>query len=171
WDFSLPPMLSSRMLKRIAAKRGDKASDEQAATGEGAEIQTQEIHAQEIQPQKIHAKEIQPRESKGASHSHTSKDSRFFGFVDRVYGRLLNWSLNHRFAVVAVALATFALTFPLNAMVGRDWIPPDDQSELTISMNWPEGTSIDGTSKLAVEIADRIKQEIPEIEFVHPLLH
>jgi HAE1 family hydrophobic/amphiphilic exporter-1 len=164
-SFTLTPMLSSRMLKRIAAKRGDKASDEQAATGEGAEIQTQEIQSQEI-----HAQEIQPREAKSEAVAHTSKDSRFFGFIDRVYGRLLNWSLNHRLAVVAIALATFALTFPLNAMVGRDWIPPDDQSELTISMNWPEGTSIEGTSRMATEIADKIKQ-IPEVEFVNPFIH
>ena len=80
------------------------------------------------------------------------------------------WSLNHRMAVIAIALATFALTFPLNAMVGRDWIPPDDQSELTISMNWPEGTSIEGTSKMAIEVADKIKQ-IPEVEFVNPFVH
>src|SRR4029079_9167307 len=52
-SFTLTPMLSSRMLKRIAAKRGDKASDGQAATGEGAETQTQGIQPREIQPQEI----------------------------------------------------------------------------------------------------------------------
>ena len=63
---------------------------------------------------------------------------------------------------VVVALATFALTFPLNAMVGRDFIPPDDQSEFQVSLNWPEGTSVEGTAKLATEISDRIAQ-IPEL--------
>jgi HAE1 family hydrophobic/amphiphilic exporter-1 len=72
--------------------------------------------------------------------------------------------------IVGVALATFALTFPLNAMVGRDWIPPDDQSEFQVSMNWPEGTSIEGTSKQALEVAERIKQ-IPEVDFVNPYIH
>jgi HAE1 family hydrophobic/amphiphilic exporter-1 len=83
---------------------------------------------------------------------------------------MLEWSLNHRIVVVAVALATFAMTFPLNAMVGRDWIPPDDQGEFSVSMNWPEGTSIEGTAKQATEIAGRIK-EIPEVEFVNPFIH
>jgi HAE1 family hydrophobic/amphiphilic exporter-1 len=145
-SFTLTPMLSSRMLKRVAAKRGDKATGGQAAGLDDA------------------------GSPEPAAEDHTSKDSRFFGWVDRLYGRLLTWSLDHRMAVVAVAGATFALTFPLNAMVGRDWIPPDDQSELTISMNWPEGTSIEGTSRMALEVAGKIKQ-IPEVEFVNPFIH
>ena len=147
-SFTLTPMLSSRMLKRLAHKRENEGD----ATAP-AESQVTD-HPSRVTNQ----------------HEHTSKDSRFFGWIDRNYGRMLEWSLNHRIIVVAVALVTFALTFPLNAMVGRDWIPPDDQSEFTVSMNWPEGTSIEGTAKQATEIAERIKQ-IPEVEFVNPFIH
>jgi HAE1 family hydrophobic/amphiphilic exporter-1 len=150
-SFTLTPMLSSRMLKRLAHKRGDAAGSEDGSPASEPQVPD---HASPI----THHKE------------HTSKDSRFFGWIDRVYGRILAWSLDHRIVVVAIALATFAMTFPLNAMVGRDWIPPDDQSEFTVSMNWPEGTSIEGTSKQALEIADRIKQ-IPEVDFVNPFIH
>jgi HAE1 family hydrophobic/amphiphilic exporter-1 len=152
-SFTLTPMLSSKMLKRISRKReGSDVSDETAtALGEP--------------PVTNHGSRITDQQKE-----HTSKDSRFFGSIDRFYGRLLEWSLDHRPVVVAVALATFALTFPLNAVVGRDWIPPDDQSEFQVSMNWPEGTSIEGTSKMALEIAERIKQ-IPEVDFVNPFIH
>ncbi|MFY9556753.1 MAG: efflux RND transporter permease subunit [Blastocatellia bacterium] len=143
-SFTLTPMLSSRMLKRLARKRDNER-------GSPATVDS-------------HISSDTHREE------HTSKDSRFFGWIDRTYGRMLEWSLNHRIVVVAIALATFALTFPLNAMVGRDWIPPDDQSEFQVSMNWPEGTSIEGTAKQATEIAERIKQ-IPEVEFVNPYVH
>ena len=118
-SFTLTPMLSSRMLKRLGDKR--KNSDEAIDSS------------------------VEPA---GSQSEHTSKDSRFFGWIDRTYGRILEWSLNHRIAVVAVALATFALTFPLNALVGRDFIPPDDQSEFQVSLNWPEGTSVKGTPSL-----------------------
>ena len=148
-SFTLTPMLSSKMLKRLAKKRDDVADDSPAIAESPAH----------------------DHESRITHHAeHTSKDSRFFGWIDRVYGRILAWSLDHRKVVVAIALATFALTFPLNALVGRDWIPPDDQSEFTVSMNWPEGTSIEGTSRQALEIADRIKQ-IPEVDFVNPFIH
>ena len=149
-SFTLTPMLSSRMLKRLAHKRRKDGEDQTSET-----IQV----AASDHPSRI------------SNHpEHTSKDARFFGWMDRTYGRILAWSLNHRMVVVAVALGTFALTFPLNAMVGRDWIPPDDQSEFQVSMNWPEGTSIEGTAKQAVEISDRIAQ-IPEVEFVNPYIH
>lgn len=144
-SFTLTPMLSSRMLKRLVHKRKEESGD--------------------------HASQVTDHESRITHYEeHTSKDVRFFGWMDRAYGRLLGWSLSHRVVIVGVALATFALTFPLNAMVGRDWIPPDDQSEFQVSMNWPEGTSIEGTSKQALEVAERIKQ-IPEVDFVNPYIH
>ena len=141
-SFTLTPMLSSRMLKRLSHKR----------RGGSADPANPQPPTPNPQPE------------------HTSKDVRFFGWMDRAYGRLLGWSLSHRMVIVGVALVTFALTFPLNAMVGRDWIPPDDQSEFQVSMNWPEGTSIEGTSKQALEVAERIKQ-IPEVDFVNPYIH
>ena len=149
-SFTLTPMLSSRMLKRLAHKRGKDTERENPTAGE---VTTS-----------------QETSSIARNEEHGSKDVRFFGWIDRKYGQLLVWSLSHRIAVVAVGLATFALTFPLNALVGRDWIPPDDQSEFSVSMNWPEGTSIEGTSKQALEIAGRI-QQIPEVEFVNPFIH
>jgi HAE1 family hydrophobic/amphiphilic exporter-1 len=149
-SFTLTPMLSSRMLKRLAHKRSKDGEDQ---TPESNRVTASD------------------RASRITHHpEHTSKDSRFFGWTDRTYGRILGWSLSHRIVVVAVALATFALTFPLNAMVGRDWIPPDDQSEFQVSMNWPEGTSVEGTAKQAMEISERIAQ-IPEVEFVNPYIH
>jgi HAE1 family hydrophobic/amphiphilic exporter-1 len=72
--------------------------------------------------------------------------------------------------VIATALATFLLTIPLNALVGRDWIPPDDQGELTALLNLPEGTSLDATSRLATGIAQRISR-IEGVEFVNPYVH
>jgi len=55
-------------------------------------------------------------------------------------------------------------------MVGRDWIPPDDQSELTVLLNLPEGTSLEGTSKLASDLASRIDR-LPEVAFTNPFIH
>jgi hydrophobe/amphiphile efflux-1 (HAE1) family protein len=104
----------------------------------------------------------------GAGHG--GKEWPFFARIDRAYGRLLEWALDHRGRVMAVALGVFLLTFPLNALVGRDWIPPDDQSELTMSLNLPEGTSIWETQRVTKALADRIKT-IKEVDFVNPYIH
>src|SRR6266478_2605931 len=81
-SFTLTPMLSSRLLKRISGKRREAAAN-----------------------------------------------PRFFQWIDLGYGRMLEWSLNHRLVVIAVALGAFSLTFVLNGRVGRDFIPADDQNE------------------------------------------
>ncbi|MGE5126316.1 MAG: efflux RND transporter permease subunit, partial [Betaproteobacteria bacterium] len=47
-----------------------------------------------------------------------SKEWPFFASIDRAYARVLEWSLDHRRAVMAAALGTFLLAFPLNALVG-----------------------------------------------------
>jgi hydrophobic/amphiphilic exporter-1 (mainly G- bacteria), HAE1 family len=102
--------------------------------------------------------------------AHRSKESRVFTWITARYGRLLAFSLDHRAAVLAGALGAFLLTFPLGALVGRDWIPPDDQGELTVSMDMPEGTSLQATSRVATAYAQGVAG-IPEVEFVNPYVH
>jgi HAE1 family hydrophobic/amphiphilic exporter-1 len=78
-----------------------------------------------------------------------------YNWIDRGYGRMLAWSLNHRAIVILIALGTFAMTFPLNGLVGRDFIPPDDQNELTMVFDSPVGTSLQGTARIASGLAER----------------
>jgi HAE1 family hydrophobic/amphiphilic exporter-1 len=96
----------------------------------------------------------------GASESHGSaaEGNRFFSWIDGIYGKLLEWALDHRGTVAWVAAATLALTFPLNALVGRDFIPADDQSELTVAFDAPVGTSLQGTAKIATQLAHDIER-------------
>ena len=96
---------------------------------------------------------------------HTSKDSFFYRWMDEKYGICLEWALQHRATVLLVSLGVFLLTFPLNALVGRDFIPADDQSELTVVFDAPVGTSLQGTAKIATQLAQNIEQN-RGVEFV-----
>jgi len=107
------------------------------------------------------------QEPAAPGEEHSSKESSFFRWMDRKYGEMLEWSLDHRAITVLVALGTFALTFPLNALVGRDFIPADDQSELTVNIEAPIGTSLGATAKIAAEMAQKVEQ-LPGVEFVNP---
>jgi HAE1 family hydrophobic/amphiphilic exporter-1 len=96
---------------------------------------------------------------------HTSKENFLFRLMDGGYGKLLEWSLNHRTMVILIAVGTFAMTFPLNRLVGRDFIPPDDQDELTMVFDSPVGTSLQGTARIATGLAERV-QRARGVEFV-----
>ncbi len=91
-------------------------------------------------------------------HSSASSENHFFAWIDGIYGKMLEWSLDHRGTVAWVAAAAMALTFPLNALVGRDFIPADDQSELTVVFDAPVGTSLQGTAKIATQLAHEIER-------------
>ena len=99
------------------------------------------------------------------ARDHKSKDGVLFQWLDRSYGKMLEWSLRHRLVTVLVALATFALTFPLNQRVGRDFIPADDQSELNVRIDMPVGTSLEGVKTIIIDMAQRIER-IRGVEFV-----
>jgi HAE1 family hydrophobic/amphiphilic exporter-1 len=142
-SFTLTPMLSARLLKR----KEDEPRDEESGGKEESAIRN---------PQPA------------IPGHHASKESRLFQCIDRVYGWMLNWSLRHRWLFILLCVAVFATTFPLSNMIGRDWIPPDDQSELMASLDLPEGSSINVTADRIEELAERMTKEIKGVEFVVP---
>ncbi len=89
------------------------------------------------------------------------------GFFDRHYVRLLGWSLDHRWVIVSLAVITFASTFLLNRVIGRDWMPQEDQNELWVSLELPEGSSIEETERVTLEMARRIGR-VPGVRAVVP---
>jgi hydrophobic/amphiphilic exporter-1 (mainly G- bacteria), HAE1 family len=104
---------------------------------------------------------------------HRENKTRSRGFLhsfDAFYLRTLRWSLGHRRTIVLICVVTFLSTFGFYHLVGRDWIPADDQSELISSYTLPEGTSLEKTTKLAKEIAERV-EALPEVSLVQSFTH
>jgi HAE1 family hydrophobic/amphiphilic exporter-1 len=89
-----------------------------------------------------------------------TKESWFFRKIDSFYTTLLKWSLAHPMTIIAIAVIAFALTFPLNRMVGRSFIPNEDMGELTVHIDTPEGTSAQGMA----EAAKNVTRELRPIE-------
>jgi len=89
------------------------------------------------------------------------------GPMERAYMGLLSWSLRHRWAVVAVCAVTFASTFWLNDHIGRDWMPQEDQSELTVWSEVAEGSSLQFTERTTLQMVKAVEQ-IPGVRAVVP---
>src|SRR5690349_7999904 len=102
--------------------------------------------------------------------SKTSHTQGFLHWVEERYMSMLRWSLAHRLTMVVICIVTFLSTFGLYHLVGRDWIPADDQSELQSSFTLPEGTSLAKTSQIAADMARHISA-MPEIAFVQTYTH
>ena len=88
---------------------------------------------------------------------HASEGGRLYRLVERGYGRVLAWSLRHRWAIVLVAIAIVLATGPLFGRVGKTFLPQDDQSEFEISIRTPGGFTLAETSRLFAEIEHRVR--------------
>jgi HAE1 family hydrophobic/amphiphilic exporter-1 len=88
---------------------------------------------------------------------HSSKDSKWFGPIERGYGRLLQWSMAHRWVVVVASLASLVATVPLFSMAGKDFLPKNDESQFGVSVRAPEGTTVEQTELITP--ADRPRDQ------------
>src|SRR5215475_11151318 len=94
----------------------------------------------------------------------------FLHSVEAFYLKSLQWALAHRRTILLICVLTFLSTFGFYHLVGRDWIPADDQSELISSYTLPEGTSLERTTQLASEISERVIA-LPEVALVQSFTH
>ena len=89
------------------------------------------------------------------------------GWVENRYMGALGWSLHHRWAIMLICVVTFASTFVLYRQIGQDWMPQEDQSELGIYLEMPEGSSLQATERQAMDISRKV-EKIPGVRAVVP---
>jgi HAE1 family hydrophobic/amphiphilic exporter-1 len=92
-------------------------------------------------------------------HGHEgSKSSRLWQGIDGAYAWMLRWSLRHRWAIVLTCVGLLVITPALFRIVGFDFLPRDDQSELEVAITMPEGYTLDRADKLFAEIEGRLRK-------------
>src|SRR5438105_4625926 len=101
---------------------------------------------------------------------HKTKEKGFFHWLDQWYSRQVNRALDHPGVIIAVSVVAFLFTFPLNRMVGRDFVPNEDMGEWTVHMDAPEGTSLEGTQEIAFEVLKEF-DGIDGIAQIEPLVN
>jgi len=107
---------------------------------------------------------VKPREEDDSHHVRDSKHSAIFGPVDRVYTRMLEWSMAHRGIIATLAVLVLFSSVPIFRVVNVNFTPQDDQSEFDVSLRAPEGTSLEATEVTANRVATAIRQ-LPEVVY------
>ena len=79
------------------------------------------------------------------------------GWLEVLYDGALVWSLNHRTVIVVVSFLTLGSTYFLYERIGKDWMPQEDQNELGVFIEMAEGTSLEGTEKVALALSKRFE--------------
>ena len=93
-------------------------------------------------------------------------ESRFANFVNRLfaafaraYRRALEFSLRHRWKVVSIALALFALSLSSIMLIKKEFLPQQDIGVFIIQYQTPVGSSLAFTSGKAAELEAILKNE------------
>jgi hydrophobic/amphiphilic exporter-1 (mainly G- bacteria), HAE1 family len=175
-SFTLTPMLAARLIKRNAdplpagtgsePSEGDApaalADESRVVAGEGGPEQN--IFDGSPASRGLPAREMVEARAEGQAQDdvpkaeRTSKESRFYRPIDLTYTMMLNWSMRHRWIVVALCVLVTLSIVPLFMFVGKNFLPVDDQSQFEINVRVPEGYTLPATSALVEKIAADVRQ-------------
>jgi HAE1 family hydrophobic/amphiphilic exporter-1 len=101
---------------------------------------------------------LRPEDAK-AGHAKT-KDRGAYAWMDRKYGVMLEWSLTHRPLMLAIAAAVVVSAAFLYPYVGKELVPDDDQSEFSVNLRLPRGTSFDRTLEYMTPIEGELRKAL-----------
>ena len=179
-SFSLTPMLAARIIRLNRHKKaeedaasskfevqGSKSEEEsgfriQDSEGEsGVRIQDAEDESgleddsnaeqTDFEPETLNLEPVSPE-------GETSKDSRVYRFIESTYEKMLIFSMNNRWMIVAACLVVILSIVPLFMFVGKNFLPVDDQSQFEVSLRTDEGASLQASSVLFERIAADIRK-------------
>ncbi|MEE9514826.1 MAG: efflux RND transporter permease subunit, partial [Candidatus Brocadiales bacterium] len=83
--------------------------------------------------------------------------------LERLYVKVLGWSLRWRFIVCIIAAASLAGGILLAGLVGRELVPSSDTGQFMVSIKTPVGSSLNYTDKMMKKIG-YILDEVPEVQ-------
>lgn len=159
--FSLTPMLSSRWLQGK-----DTAPAEAVADGTPASTRTNGRDTIDG-PNTPSQGEMREAQSHGATAHGGSRERGFFAAIDRVYTALLHFALRRRWVIVLVAFAAVSSMVPLFklGLVPFNFLPTDDESQFQISIEAPQGTSLDAVTQAGRRVTQLVKKDIPHVDY------
>jgi HAE1 family hydrophobic/amphiphilic exporter-1 len=105
------------------------------------------------------------KKSDASRHGTTSKSQGFYAWIDARYGTMLGWALTHRLAMAGIAVAVAACTVLLYPYIGKELVPDDDQSEFSVNVKLPSGTSYARTEQYVADM-ERDLHKLPDVDLI-----
>ncbi len=98
----------------------------------------------------------------GKKHPVYNYLEKLFLRLESSYKFVLGIALNHRLIVVLIALGSFAVAMFIWQILGKELVPPEDQSQFVVAIKTPVGSSIDYTDSM-LHKCENVMDGVPEI--------
>ena len=82
---------------------------------------------------------------------------RFLDALERAYGKLLAAALRQRALTVLLAIAVFAASIFLAAIVPKEFLSVEDRGQLSVKLEMPSGSALGVTEAVAEDIATKLR--------------
>jgi hypothetical protein len=105
------------------------------------------------------------KKSDAHGHGGAAKSRGFYAWLDRRYGRMLHWALTHRLAMAGIAGAVVASALLLYPHIGKELVPDDDQSEFSVNVKLPSGTSYPRTEEYMADMERQLRR-LPGVDLI-----
>jgi HAE1 family hydrophobic/amphiphilic exporter-1 len=173
-SFTLTPSLAARWFKAVKPAGGPvenpegtnatSASNAQIAANDGR-ASTQHgaaSHGAASHGGALHSAGAAHGAHGGSSHGTSSRERGFFAVIDRVYTVMLRWAMGHRWAIVLISGLTLFSTVPLlrSGLVPFNFLPEDDESQFQISIEGPQGTSLEAIRREARRVVTLVNDKL-----------
>ncbi|QQS40078.1 MAG: efflux RND transporter permease subunit [Acidobacteriota bacterium] len=161
-SFTLTPMLAARIIKWKRPEDSESTENKGLRTEEEEASVQADVDGESGTPLSPQSSVLSPSE---AIH-HTgeigagkkSKEGRVYKHIDRVYTKMIVFSMNHRWVILVSCIAVVLSIVPLFAFVGKNFLPVDDQSQFEVQIRTDEGTSLQAATVLMERIATDIRK-------------
>src|SRR4051812_34419222 len=97
-------------------------------------------------------------------HETGTREHGVYGSIEATYLKMLDWAMKHRWVVVLAMVGALVSIVPLGAVVNKNFLPQDDESQFAVSVRAPEGSSLETTQTIMNSIDARIRRAVPEVE-------
>lgn len=91
---------------------------------------------------------------------------RFFNSLNKVYQRVLRFSLAHVWGTIFVSFVALLLSLLLFTKLGAEFIPTLDEGDFAMQMTLPAGSSLSKSIEVSLEAEKKLKERFPEIKHV-----
>lgn len=138
-SFTLTPMMASRYLKSRESR----------------------VRSQESNPP------LSPfaKGGRGGIAKFSNAFERAYKKVETLYRELLRIALNHRIKVLVIAAGIFVFSLFITSFLGKEFIPPEDQSRFIVRLQSPVDYSVNEADRMFKQAEDYIKS-LPEVTTV-----
>ncbi len=92
---------------------------------------------------------------------------KFLDWLDKGYGKLLNWCVLHRVIVISVLLVAFLGSVTLIKVIPTEFFPTQDMARITAKVKLPVGTRVETSKAFAFDFVDKMRKEFPEIRMMN----